>query len=184
VINHNERLEVVNEKGGIISKATRNEVHNKGLLHREIHVWIYNKRGEIVLQKRSENQETFPGMWDASVGGHVDLGEKPLEAAIRELKEETGLLAGPDDLELILKIHTKINDPKSSLINNALQYEYAYKFDGEENELKIEKGMATELKFWPIKKILGLSKKERKNVAFFYLPKEYLKVFEKIKNLY
>jgi len=184
VINHNERLEVVNEKGGIISKATRNEVHNKGLLHREIHVWLYNKRGEIVLQKRSENQETFPGMWDASVGGHVDLGEKPLEAAIRELKEETGLLAGPDDLELILKIHTKINDPKSSLINNALQYEYAYKFDGEENELKIEKGMATELKFWPIKKILGLSKKERKNVAFFYLPKEYLKVFEKIKNLY
>jgi len=184
VINHNERLEVVNEKGGIISKATRNEVHNKGLLHREIHVWIYNKRGEIVLQKRSENQETFPGMWDASVGGHVDLGEKPLEAAIRELKEETGLLAGSDNLELILKIHTKINDPKSSLINNALQYEYAYKFDGEENELKIEKGMATELKFWPIKKILGLSKKERKNVAFFYLPKEYLKVFEKIKNLY
>ena len=184
MINHNERLEVVNEKGGIISKATRNEVHNKGLLHREIHVWIYNKRGEIVLQKRSENQETFPGMWDASVGGHVDLGEKPLEAAIRELKEETGLLAGSDNLELILKIHTKINDPKSSLINNALQYEYAYKFDGEENELKIEKGMATELKFWPIKKILGLSKKERKNVAFFYLPKEYLKVFEKIKNLY
>jgi isopentenyldiphosphate isomerase len=183
MINHNERLEVVNEKGSIINKATRKEVHDKGLLHREVHVWLYNKRGEVVLQKRSKNQETFPGMWDASVGGHVDLGEKPLEAAIRELKEETGLLAGPGGLKLILKIHTRINDPKSSLINNALQYEYAYRFDGGEDELKIEKGKATELKFWPIKKILGLSEKERKNIAFFYLPKEYLKVFEKIKNL-
>jgi len=184
MINHNEKLEVVNEEGSVISKATRNEVHDKGLLHREVHIWLYNKRGEVVLQKRSKNQETYPGMWDASVGGHVDLGEKPLEAAIRELREETGLLAGPGDLKLILKIHTRINDPKSSLINNALQYEYAYRFDGGEDELKIEKGKATELKFWSIKKILGLSEEEKKNIAFFYLPKEYLKVFEEIKNLY
>jgi len=40
-----------------------------------VHVWIYNSKGRVILQKRAEGKDTFPGRWDVSVGGHVTSGD-------------------------------------------------------------------------------------------------------------
>ncbi|MBN1477266.1 NUDIX domain-containing protein [Candidatus Sumerlaeota bacterium] len=56
---------------------------------------MFNKSGQIFLQRRGADKDTFPGWWDTSVGGHVDLGETPRETALRELREELGLTGEP-----------------------------------------------------------------------------------------
>lgn len=83
---------LVDEKGKLIGKATRKEVHRgPGKLHPVVHLHLINSKGEIYLQKRSMQKDTFPGRWDTSVGGHVDLGETIEQALLRETSEELNI---------------------------------------------------------------------------------------------
>jgi len=86
-----EIFDVVNERDEVIDARPRSEVHARGLLHRAVHVLVFNSRGEIFLQKRSMKKDRQPGVWDSSCSGHVDSGENYDETAIRELQEELGL---------------------------------------------------------------------------------------------
>ncbi len=71
--------------------ADFDEARRRGLWRRGIRVIIYTKDGQIVMQKRSSNLVFYPGEVEVSVGGGVNAGETPAEAAIREVKEELGL---------------------------------------------------------------------------------------------
>jgi isopentenyldiphosphate isomerase len=86
-----EIFDVVNERDEVIGQIPRSEVHACGLLHRAVHVLVFNLRGEIFLQKRSMKKDRQPGVWDSSSSGHVDSGENYDETAVRELCEEIGL---------------------------------------------------------------------------------------------
>lgn len=85
-------FDVVNERDEVIGHAPRSEVHAQGLLHRAIHVLVFNSRGEVFLQKRSMKKDRQPGVWDSSCSGHVDSGEDYDQTAVRELQEEIGLV--------------------------------------------------------------------------------------------
>ena len=69
----------------------RSQVHREGRQHRAVHILVFNARGEVFLQKRSQTKDTFPGAWDSSSSGHVDSGEDYDAAAARELREELGI---------------------------------------------------------------------------------------------
>jgi isopentenyl-diphosphate delta-isomerase type 1 len=84
-------FDIVNERDEVIGRAPRSEVHARGLLHRAIHVFVFNSRGEVFLQKRSMKKDRQPGVWDSSCSGHVDSGEDYDQTAVRELREEIGL---------------------------------------------------------------------------------------------
>ena len=86
-----EIFDVVNERDEVIGRASRNEVHARGLLHRAVHVLVFNSRGEVFLQKRSMLKDRQPGVWDSSCSGHLDSGEDYDACAVRELREEIGL---------------------------------------------------------------------------------------------
>jgi isopentenyldiphosphate isomerase len=86
-----EIFDVVNERDEVIDAKPRGEVHRLGLLHRAVHVLMFNSRGEIFLQKRSIKKDRQPGVWDSSSSGHVDSGEDYDACAMRELREEIGL---------------------------------------------------------------------------------------------
>jgi isopentenyldiphosphate isomerase len=86
-----EIFDVVNECDEVIDRKPRSEVHARGLLHRAVHVLVFNSRGEIFLQKRSMKKDRQPGVWDSSCSGHVDSGEHYDATAVRELREELGL---------------------------------------------------------------------------------------------
>lgn len=93
-----EIFPLVDGSGNVIGKATRSECHNGSmLLHPVVHLHIFNDKGELFLQKRSSKKEIFPDLWDSAVGGHIDLGETPLQAVVREAREELGL----SDLDII-----------------------------------------------------------------------------------
>jgi len=91
-----EIFDVVNERDEVIARLPRAEVHRRGLMHRAIHVLVFNARGQVFLQKRSMSKDRQPGLWDSSTSGHVDTGEEYDACALRELREEIGLvLAAP-----------------------------------------------------------------------------------------
>ena len=90
--NNKERFPIVDEEGRVVGAATRGECHNGSkLLHPVVHLHVFNSRGEVYLQKRPEWKDIQPGKWDTSVGGHIDDGETPEQALIREVGEELGI---------------------------------------------------------------------------------------------
>ena len=54
------------------------------------HVCMFNSRGQLLIQKRTDGKRVWPGMWDVSVGGGVDSGETSRQGAEREFREELG----------------------------------------------------------------------------------------------
>jgi 16S rRNA (adenine1518-N6/adenine1519-N6)-dimethyltransferase len=86
-----EIFDVVDENDEVTGQATRGEVHAQKLLHRAVHIFVTNKRGDVLLQKRSLLKDLCPGLWDSSVSGHLDAGEDYATAAVRELEEEMGI---------------------------------------------------------------------------------------------
>ena len=90
--NNKELFPIVDEEGRVIGEATRGECHNGSkLLHPVVHLHVFNSRGEVYLQKRPEWKDIQPGKWDTSVGGHIDFGETPEQALVREVGEELGI---------------------------------------------------------------------------------------------
>ncbi len=87
-----EIFDVVDEQDHVIGQMARSEVHRLGLMHRAVHILVFNRRGEIFLQKRSMLKDRQPGLWDSSSSGHVDAGEDYDQSALRELREELGLV--------------------------------------------------------------------------------------------
>ncbi|EKD96007.1 MAG: Dimethyladenosine transferase, partial [uncultured bacterium] len=84
-------LDIVDENENIIGEDSRENIHKKGLLHREIHVWFYTPKDEIIFQLRGKDKVTRPDLLDATVGGHVELGDSYEDTAIKEVYEETGV---------------------------------------------------------------------------------------------
>lgn len=90
-----ELLEVVDEHNRVVGRASREEVHRKNFMHRSAHVFLFNSRGQLFLQKRSETKDRFPLRYDSSAAGHLNVGESYLECAVRELKEELDIEEAP-----------------------------------------------------------------------------------------
>src|SRR5215467_4029102 len=86
-----EIFDVVNELDEVVDHKPRSEVHRLGLMHRAVHVLVFNSHGEVFLQKRSMSKDRQPGLWDSSASGHLEMGESYDACAVRELREEIGL---------------------------------------------------------------------------------------------
>ena len=87
-----ELFEIVDESGKVFGLRPRRECHgNPALIHQAVHVLVFNRRGDLFLQKRALTKDIQPGKWDSSVGGHMQPGETPEQAARREAEEELGL---------------------------------------------------------------------------------------------
>jgi isopentenyl-diphosphate delta-isomerase type 1 len=109
-----EILEIVDRQGNTIGSAPRSEIHgNPSLIHKVVHVLVFNENGEILLQKRSMNKDVAPGRWDTSVGGHISPNEDLIEAAKREMEEELGIIS-EDIIPLYSYIHS--NPYESELV--------------------------------------------------------------------
>ena len=94
IYNPTEWFPIVDEQGNTIGEAPRNVCHDgkSRLLHPVVHLLLFNKKGELFLQKRAMTKDIQPGKWDTSVGGHVIPGESIEEALRREVSEEIGVV--------------------------------------------------------------------------------------------
>jgi isopentenyldiphosphate isomerase len=86
-----EMLDVLDEQGNVTGKARRSEVHRKGLIHRTVMFFIFDKGGRVFVNQRALGKEFYPGHWSIVLGGHVSSGQTPDEAVLREAEEEAGI---------------------------------------------------------------------------------------------
>ncbi len=84
-----EKVDIVNDSDKVVGQKKKSECHKKGLMHRAATVLVFNKNGELLVQKRSP-KVARPNLLCSSASGHV-LGESYQEAAQRELEEELGI---------------------------------------------------------------------------------------------
>lgn len=100
------RVAVVDQENRFVRWTSRAEIHAARLAHRSVQVMLFDSRGRLVLQRRAETKQTYPGCWDLSASGHVEEPDYPdpsrpddaLDAiydavAHRELEEELGVRA-------------------------------------------------------------------------------------------
>jgi len=141
-----EYLEIVNDWGEAIGIAPRSEIHgNPSLMHRVVHVLLFNVRGELLLQKRSQKKDVAPGKWDTSVGGHVAPGEELSHAAAREMEEELGLTKC--DLDYLYS-YRHCNPCETEMVAT-----YRCMFTGSVDAISFNREEIDDVRFWSLKEI-------------------------------
>lgn len=141
-------MDVLDENGKPTGEIkSKKEIHEQGLWHMASWVWIYNNKGEILLQQRSKNKDNHPGEWDISAAGHVDAGETPLLAAVREIKEEIGLDIDPSQLKLIDKKIISKHNPVNNWEEREISYVYLLEYNGEVSDLTLQESEVEKMEF-------------------------------------
>lgn len=90
-MNNNEYVLLVDEQDTEIGSMEKMEAHEKGLLHRAFSVFIFNGKGELLLQQRAASKYHSPSKWTNTCCSHQRKNESTIDAAKRRLKEEMGI---------------------------------------------------------------------------------------------
>jgi len=86
-----ELVEEVDASGTVLRLVSRREMRAQSLWHRSVFIAILSESGQILVHKRAETKDVWPGCWDVAVGGVLQTGEEWERAALRELSEELGI---------------------------------------------------------------------------------------------
>ncbi len=98
------RIAVVDEQNRFVRWEERRTIHEQRLVHRSIHVLVFDSAGRLIIQRRHRDKQTHPRYWDGSCAGHVEESDYPAgpderldevyhETAVRELEQELGVRA-------------------------------------------------------------------------------------------
>lgn len=90
-----ELFDTVSDEDDVVGRATRKEAHTKGLIHRSVLFFIFDREGRVFVSQRTDNKDFYPGYWSIVFGGHVHAGESYEDAVMRELEEEAGIREKP-----------------------------------------------------------------------------------------
>ncbi len=174
-----ELIDICDEKNDLLGiRKMKSEAHQAGLWHRAAHVWIYNSKGEVLLQLRAKIKALYPGVWDCAAAGHVSAGEDPLVSGLREIKEEIGLSVRKDDLEFfkIFKRETIFR----RMNNKEFYYVYFFKYDGDITNLKLQEEEVEMIRFFHI---LEFEKGIKSHPENYVIPGSYwLEMIDEIKH--
>jgi isopentenyldiphosphate isomerase len=148
-----ELIDICDAKNNLLGiQKMKSEAHKTGLWHRSAHVWIYNSKKEILLQLRAKSKNLFPNVWDIAVAGHVSKNEQPIDAAIRETREEIGLTIKKDDLKFFKTI--KESTVYKNIKNNEIDHVYLLKID-DISKISVQKKEVQKIKFFPLKQLIN-----------------------------
>lgn len=175
-----EIIKIYDQNNNYIGRQkTKLEAHQQGLWHRTAHVWIYNSQKEILLQLRSKQKKLYPNLWDVTAAGHIEASEEPIEAAIRETKEELGLNIKKENLNFFKIINNQA--AYDTMKDNHFSYAFLLKYDGNIKKLKLQKQEVEAIKLIPIRKL----EKDLKTNPQKYTPRGqyWVDIIDKIKNL-
>jgi isopentenyl-diphosphate delta-isomerase len=130
-MNEEEKVILVNEHDDMVGTMDKMEAHKQGLLHRAFSVFIFNKKGEMLLQQRALNKYHSAGLWTNACCSHPMPGEKTKDAAQRRLMEELGF---ETPIEEIFDFTYK-----AEFENGLVEHEFDHVFAGEyEGNLNID----------------------------------------------
>ncbi|KAK4486284.1 hypothetical protein RD792_008954 [Penstemon davidsonii] len=169
-----------------ISKP-RGDVHRDGDYHRAVHVWIYaESTQQLLLQKRAECKDSWPGQWDISSAGHISAGDSSLVTARRELEEELGIALPKDAFELLFVFLQEcvVNDGK--FINN--EYNDVYLVTTREpiplEAFTLQESEVSAVKYISLEEYRSLLVKEDPDYVPYDVNEQYGQLFEIISKRY
>ncbi|HEX4638017.1 MAG TPA: 16S rRNA (adenine(1518)-N(6)/adenine(1519)-N(6))-dimethyltransferase RsmA [Chthoniobacterales bacterium] len=132
-----EQFTIVDEQDRPIGTAPRAQVHANNLLHRAVHILVFNSTGEVLLQLRSRWKDRHPLKWDSSAAGHVNAGEEYDQTAERELEEELG-------------IKTRLERMAKLGASERTGYEFIWLYSGRyDGDFKLNRGEIEAARFFP-----------------------------------
>lgn len=135
-------LDADGNPSGIVRE--RGVAHRDGSFHATSHIWVVrpNDRSgyDVLLQKRSAGKDSNPGSYDISAAGHVEAGDDYLPSAVRELKEELGITAAPEELHYVGIHHGGFEDVfyGKPFRDNELSRVYVYREPVETDQLTLQ----------------------------------------------
>lgn len=166
----------------VIWSVVKSEAHESGEFHQAGHVWIYNSKWEVLLQRRSKEKDSYPWLLDISAAWHISAWETMDDWILRELKEELGLWE-----QQIEPIFTHIEDVKRVMRwkdwhNHELNMVYLLKYDWKIEDLKMQKEEVEELIFVPLEQFeQAIQDPEKSKDYVLQRPEYYEKLFKGLK---
>lgn len=156
--------------------------HEKGLLHRVVHVHFYDDAWNVYLQKRSQNKEHFPWMLHFAIGWHISAWEDVLDALVREWKEEIWYTILPEKLALIGIFHHQSWHSEYGLLDNEIAFDYAYRFNWNIDQFVFEDWEVEDMCSMHIHDLIKIpaSRYKEKNIVPYI---HYPEIFQWIQNV-
>ena len=129
-----EKVVLVTEKDEVLGLMEKMQAHENGILHRAFSVFLYNSKGEMLLQKRAAEKYHSPNQWTNACCSHPRIEETYEQAAKRRIKEELGI-----DCELEEKFWFIYKaDVGQNLWEHELDHVFVGNYEGEYNLNKEE----------------------------------------------
>ena len=122
-----EEVILVDEEDRPIGKEEKLSAHKAGKLHRCFSIFVFNSKGELLLQKRAKSKYHSGGLWTNTCCGHPRPGEKTFFAAKRRLKEEMGFICPIKEISSF-SYRAELDH---GIIENEFDHVFAGIFDGE-----------------------------------------------------
>ncbi len=164
-----EFVVLIDEQDNELGLMEKQQAHVAGLLHRAFSVFVFNPKGELLLQQRATDKYHSPGLWTNTCCSHPRENETYLEAAHRRLQEEMGF-----DCELEPKFHFIY---KAQLGEKLFEYELDHVFTGQyDGEIKINKEEVGNFKWISLEELMANmdSNPEKYTIWFRIIFDEYL----------
>jgi len=167
---NNQQVILVDKNDNAIGSMEKMDAHLKGLLHRAFSIFIFNSKGEMLLQQRAIKKYHSAGLWSNACCSHPQPGEETKLAALRRLNEEMGFKIS------LQKVFDFIY--KAPFENGLTENEFDHVFVGEyQGEIKINPDEVNDYSFKPVKEIKQeLTENPEKYTAWFRI------AFPKIEN--
>ncbi|MBP3901598.1 MAG: NUDIX domain-containing protein [Blautia sp.] len=174
-----EILDICDENGLPTGEIVDRDIaHRDGILHRTAHVWVVKRTAagyDALLQKRSMDKESFPGLYDTSSAGHIPAGEEPVPSALRELEEELGIAAEPEDLVFagMFRIRYEEEFHGKPFRDNEVTSVYVYQKPVEIENLSLQASEVDEVRWFDVEEVYREIQSTRER---FCVPSEGLQV--------
>jgi isopentenyldiphosphate isomerase len=143
-----DTVDVLDDQSRLTGRhISKREAHEQGIWHGGTHIWIYNTKGELLLQLRDPHKDIYPGTWDISAAGHINAGELPEQTALRETEEELGLQLTQKDLRFVGITRTDKLIPPANWMHRAFDWTYIVQQDVAITQLRMQAGETVEARW-------------------------------------
>jgi len=154
-----ERIDILDSKGNFTSKtAMKSEAHTYGWFHATVHIWLYTRENQILLQQRGSSKKTYPGLWDVSVAGHILAGESIEDAALREIEEEIGWKIRRENLQKIA-VRKGMRSHKNGIQDNEFYHVFLVELTTQLRNLKKQDEEVDDLQLFNLDILKGTNEK-------------------------
>jgi isopentenyl-diphosphate Delta-isomerase len=162
-------------------RVLRGVAHSQGIWHRTVHVWVRNRSGELLFQRRSLDKETFPDFWDISAAGHLSAGDVIRDAAVREMYEELGVSIEPEALRFLFDMRGSYKSSDGLIQDNEFSGVYLCMAPVEADELVLDPKEVSAAMYYSIPEVKRLL--NEKSGQFVPHDDEYERLFEALDEL-